>query len=255
MNSSQPEKLLSLKQAAEKLAVSVDVLLAWNEHNILKPTITSEGQIGYTEKQLDQFSAIRKILIPLATQAEQITTVQEPTEFITTAQTPAHTNQPADEQPKHDSFYRKFIKWAGNEFYSDDFIKDYLHNQVKDSLTFTFKAPKFRMPSTKTFSLALALLLLLGIGAFTQQYRIKFFTGKVVEKFEQATNSGPSVLASQTSKMKIAGNISFRLPVTIKEQTTLKKNLLVEGTSVFKKNITAPNVIYGIKAGDHILIT
>src|SRR6185369_6091639 len=84
MNSSQPEKLLSLKEAAEKLAVSVDVLLAWNEHNILKPTITPEGQIGYTEKQLDQFSAIRKTLIPLANEAPQLPTMQQqPAEIVT----------------------------------------------------------------------------------------------------------------------------------------------------------------------------
>src|SRR5579862_4203489 len=54
-----PQKFLSLKEAALKLAVSVDVLLKWNEQNILKPTITPEGEVGYTEEQINHFLAIR----------------------------------------------------------------------------------------------------------------------------------------------------------------------------------------------------
>src|SRR6185312_12748035 len=54
-----PQKFLSLKQAALKLAVSVDVLLKWNEQNILKPTITPTGEVGYTEDQINHFIAIR----------------------------------------------------------------------------------------------------------------------------------------------------------------------------------------------------
>src|SRR5579872_2658322 len=54
-----PQKFLSLKEAALKLAVSVDVLLKWNEQNILKPTITPEGEIGYTEDQINHFISIR----------------------------------------------------------------------------------------------------------------------------------------------------------------------------------------------------
>ncbi|HSW88919.1 MAG TPA: MerR family transcriptional regulator, partial [Candidatus Saccharimonadales bacterium] len=58
------KKLITLQQAAEKLAVSVDTLLSWNEHHILKPTISSDGQIGYTEEQLDQFSKIKRFSSP-----------------------------------------------------------------------------------------------------------------------------------------------------------------------------------------------
>src|SRR6266550_8107058 len=54
-----PQKFLSLKEAAQKLAVSVDVLLNWNEQNILKPTITPEGEVGYTEDQINHFIEIR----------------------------------------------------------------------------------------------------------------------------------------------------------------------------------------------------
>jgi hypothetical protein len=52
-------ELLSLKEAAEKLGVPSTLLLAWNEHNILKPTITQSGEAGYTKEQIDSFIAIQ----------------------------------------------------------------------------------------------------------------------------------------------------------------------------------------------------
>jgi hypothetical protein len=55
------QKLITLQEAAQKLAVSIDVLLKWNEINILKPTITALGQVGYTEEQVNHFLAIRKL--------------------------------------------------------------------------------------------------------------------------------------------------------------------------------------------------
>ncbi len=62
MSTAQINNLLTLQEAAEKLNVSVGTLLSWNQENILKPTITEEGEIGYTQKQLDQFLTIRKII-------------------------------------------------------------------------------------------------------------------------------------------------------------------------------------------------
>ena len=55
------EKLITLKQASEILSVSIEALLAWNQHNILKPTITPEGEIGYTQNQISQFLAIKQL--------------------------------------------------------------------------------------------------------------------------------------------------------------------------------------------------
>src|SRR6185369_6534820 len=54
MSTAQPnnlEKFITLQQAAEKLGVSIETLLSWNQHNILKPTIT----------QTDQFIIIRQL--------------------------------------------------------------------------------------------------------------------------------------------------------------------------------------------------
>src|SRR5260221_13316303 len=73
-----PSKLLTLQEAANVLAVSIDVLLRWNEHQILKPTITQAGQIGYTQAQIDQFMRIQQSLRAARPQTEKIAT--SPTE-------------------------------------------------------------------------------------------------------------------------------------------------------------------------------
>jgi DNA-binding transcriptional MerR regulator len=53
-------KLLTLKQAAEVLDVSVETLLEWNNNNILKPTITTSGEVVYKQEQINKFLAIQK---------------------------------------------------------------------------------------------------------------------------------------------------------------------------------------------------
>lgn len=62
MDTAHLEKLITLKQAAERLNVSIETLLSWNQHNILKPTITQDGEIGYTENQFNQFLTIRQAM-------------------------------------------------------------------------------------------------------------------------------------------------------------------------------------------------
>ena len=57
-----PGEFFTLKQAAEMLAVSVDTLLEWNDNNILKPTITQNGEIGYRKEQIDKFLTIQKFI-------------------------------------------------------------------------------------------------------------------------------------------------------------------------------------------------
>lgn len=63
------ETLLSLKEASQRLNVSIDTLILWNQHNILKPTITKEGVVGYTEHQLTQFVIMRNLMLENATPA------------------------------------------------------------------------------------------------------------------------------------------------------------------------------------------
>jgi len=66
MNSARPENtnsLVSLYKAAQTLGVTVDVLLSWNEHEILKPTFTTTGEIVYTQDQIDKFLQIQQSLL------------------------------------------------------------------------------------------------------------------------------------------------------------------------------------------------
>lgn len=57
-----PENFYTLKQAAELLNVSAETLLEWNDNNILKPTITPNGIIGYKVEQINKFLEIQKLV-------------------------------------------------------------------------------------------------------------------------------------------------------------------------------------------------
>lgn len=54
------QNLLTLQEAALKLDVPVEVLLKWNEFDILTPKITLDGKIGYTQEQINQFLTIKQ---------------------------------------------------------------------------------------------------------------------------------------------------------------------------------------------------
>lgn len=71
-------EFLTLQEAAKALAVSIDVLLAWNDHNILKPTVTPTGEVGYRKEQIDHFLAIKRA-----------TTPANPSNFMPISPTPA----------------------------------------------------------------------------------------------------------------------------------------------------------------------
>lgn len=62
MNTVHSEKLYTIKEASIALGVSIDTLLSWNHHNILKPTITPQGEIAYTKAQIDHFKIIRSTM-------------------------------------------------------------------------------------------------------------------------------------------------------------------------------------------------
>ncbi|HWY78770.1 MAG TPA: hypothetical protein VNW29_00260, partial [Candidatus Sulfotelmatobacter sp.] len=237
-----PLKFLTLKEAAQKLAVSIDVLIKWNHQNILKPTITPEGEVGYTEEQINHFIQIRN--------SSQQTEVLPPTQIEPGR---AHKLVIKSSKPNH---YQKFVQWIGKGFYKDDFIKDYLKSQIKDSLTITVEKPSFKLPPRRNMLIAVAMLLMLVGVWFTQQYQIKFFVSKIQNAINSQAESisSPNVLGSQTSKLKLIGRIIFRLPVVLSDQVSVGSDLHVDGKGVFKGNITAPNIIYDIKGGNNVSI-
>lgn len=52
-------KFIPLKKAAQIIGVSIETLLKWNDLNILKPTITQSGEIGYLDQQITSFLALQ----------------------------------------------------------------------------------------------------------------------------------------------------------------------------------------------------
>jgi hypothetical protein len=226
MDNSRPQNLpesYSLNQAARKLGVSVDTLLSWNDKDILTPQISPLGQISYTKDQLEQFQKA----------------------FPVRPSSPESSSKPS-------GLYQKLIAWIGNGFYEDEFIKQYLNSQIKDSLTYTFK-----LPSTKVLALAFTVIAVITLAGFTQQHRIKF----LFEKINKATNlamyssAQTKVLGEQTSKVQLTGNIIFKLPLMAKEDVSIGKNLSVDGTGEFKGDLTAPNIIYDIRAGKNVTVS
>src|SRR6185437_6676381 len=95
--------------------------------------------------------------------------------------------------------------------------------------------------------------IVIGTIAFTQAVIKSNQPSKV--SIQQAPADRPSVLGSETSKLKLVGNIHFRLPLVSENEVKINKTLEVAGKSVFKSDITAPNVLYGIKAGTGVVIT
>jgi hypothetical protein len=64
MDSSNPniqKKLLTLNEAAQELGISVDSLLQLNDFDILKPSITPDGEVGYTRQQIEKFLAVQRL--------------------------------------------------------------------------------------------------------------------------------------------------------------------------------------------------
>ncbi|MGI8419437.1 MAG: MerR family transcriptional regulator, partial [Candidatus Levyibacteriota bacterium] len=251
-----PKKLFTIQEAAHKLAVSVDVLLEWNESHILKPTITSTGEIGYTENQLNKFQQIqRTLLTPTKTE------VQSKSEEAKPGRAHAAPEEPIvpPVQPSRNGLYRRFINWIGNGFYEDEFIKEHLKSQVRQSLTL-----HVRRPSRKTFIITTIILFAIMSAGINQEYRFKFLFDKVNYRSNQAESG---VLGTTTSKLKLGGNVTFALPVILKQDVTAKKNvsvggnvsvgknLTVQGTGTFTGNLTAPNILYSVVAGNNVSLT
>src|SRR6266849_3240606 len=104
------------------------------------------------------------------------------------------------------SWYQKCIKWVGNGFYQDEYVKDYLKSQIRDSFTFHLK-----LLSKKILSITSCIAIILGVGLFTQQKNIQ----RLSKKYLAARPEIKDVLGASTSKIKLSGSVIFRTPVTL----------------------------------------
>ncbi len=245
--SKKNKKLLSLQEASEILGVLPEVLINWNEHQILKATITESGEIGYSKEQLSKFQTI--------TSSPQEEVAISPSQPATSVKLPeAEIASPSSIVSAFSlkTLIGRILHWIGIGFYEDEFIKEYLKSQVKESLSL-----QFRMPSKNVALVLISIATVLLTAGLTQQNRIRFLVNEFQNnsKDAQAVRKAQEVLAANASKIKLTGNIIFTLPVNSKQDTTIDKNLRVGGQSVFVGNITAPNVIYSITAGDNIILS
>src|SRR4030042_2827188 len=225
-----PKQFINIQKAAKILAVSVKTLLDWNENNILKANITPEGEIGYTQDQLNQFLEIRK-------QQPKSENDQYPSNRFSVSNKPSST-----------TMYQRILNWLGEQFYEDEYIKDFLKSQVRQSFTFTL-----RPPSKRVFSITTGIIFILITTLLTQQNHIK----SLFENYKGTSNRQiqSNVLSAEISKLKLAGIVTMQTPLIGKENVSFEKNLYVQGEGVFVGNITAPNIIYEVREGDNIIIT
>ena len=71
----------------------------------------------------------------------------------------------------------------------------------------------------------------------------------------RTSNPLNNVLGAETSRLKLSGIVIFQTPIIGKEDSNFEKNLYVRGEGIFTGNITAPNIVYSIRGGDHVNIT
>jgi hypothetical protein len=95
------DKFLSLSEASEMLQVSVETLLEWNDSNILKPTITQDGKVGYRQGQIDKFLSIQQLSLTTITnsQSAQANIFATHPNTVFTENITVNTNIPHDSSP------------------------------------------------------------------------------------------------------------------------------------------------------------
>src|SRR5258706_8430702 len=209
MDSTDPNSktnLLTRTQAAHRLAVSVNRLLELEKQQLLKPTVTLTGERLYSTEQLDNFVKNKNLNNDL----------QNPTPSVNKDVQPAqHVSKSGG------NFYHKSVKWLGRGRYNEKYIKDYLVSQIRDSLTFNVKRP-----SKKTISIASGAIFVIALGLISQQSKLQSF---LKNNNDATRQDNKAVLGASTSRLKLAGNVIFAVPITAKEDVTLSKNLLVLG--------------------------
>jgi len=237
-----PSQLCTFEEAAQKIAVSFVELKELDRKNLLKPSVAQDGNLFYTQEQLDSFLANKDTLL---SQIESSLNVNGgmPGRATNVAE---NTNLRRVGTSSGRNLYQKILQWIGYIHYNDDYAEDY-------SKSLSSNDSEFRPPSIRTLAITTCIAIVIGTIAFTQAVIKSNQPSKV--SIQQAPADRPSVLGSETSKLKLVGNIHFRLPLVSENEVKINKTLEVAGKSVFKSDITAPNVLYGIKAGTGVVIT
>ena len=207
-----PKNLLTLAETAQQLGVSVDTLLLWNEYQILKPTITHEGTIGYTQEQVAQFLLIQQSFKQQGAQSVS-TQTQNTLPLASLEQTTLHSlPSSAKNTPEQNSSNQDFRSVASKG----------------TPLTTEYWQPIILFSGLSVISALLAIVVL------TQQAHIKTLVNDAVASLEYTSSS-------QTSSMAL----NQHLPVAMSSQTkTINPNGIEKNSqsneSIFAKQPTNP---------------
>ncbi|MDO8270041.1 MAG: MerR family transcriptional regulator, partial [Candidatus Levybacteria bacterium] len=227
------EKLYNLKQASQKLGVSIDTLQYLSERYAVVPVIDSKGQFWYNLQDLQTLLSRNASRNPSNVHAEN----------------PIGQSSAFPGNKRLRTGFGGLVEWVGGWFAEHEREKKNLSSDLKLFIEFSSLKPTKKKT---VYGLAVIALLMLGMV-------IVEASGLTKPKRDELALTVPEdqgeVLAASTSKVKLTGSIVFALPVDSKEKVTVRDDVLVEGESVFIGNITAPNVLYGIVAGDNVTLS
>jgi len=203
------EKLLTLKQASEQLGVSIETLLSWNQNNILKPTITEQGEIGYTQNQLSQFLTIRQLILN-PTQATP--TLQQQPQIVHQI-----APKPIDALPLEPHLQsvhpRPFLQ------------EDFAHVDLKAQMETLSQVSGIKHVSPRLMvSLGIVLTVMVTIAVFPEHGILSLLPDQYAANYQKLTQNSDQVLGQQTSKLKIPGQIIATLPIQNKNDSADLQN-------------------------------
>lgn len=228
MDSARPnntKNLLSLKQAAERLAVSTDVLLNLNEFNILKPTITLSGEIGYTEEQIENFLIIQQLAIT------------EPRSKSLNQRDYAHVNQPS---PTH----TQLNTLPSSSYNSANEIKDYVNLESR---------PRSGSKSEKSKSTQFLTLASISFVFFSLIFYFPTIQNHLnrMNGVSQVQGLGNSAANSKISELNPEGSTTLVSPIPIKNKPASDNNLTSENTNPSWKNVAFLNKVFDSKTANN----
>jgi hypothetical protein len=177
-NSSSKRKFLTLSQAAQELGVSIDTLLQWNEFNILKPTITLSGDVGYTQEQIDKFSTIQQISRDNKMISEK-DEISQQSEAI-----PVESSDDKETLRVHSQVNNLFVNNTRN-----------IYAEPPQSLGASKKEDKKPFPFKLISYLSIIIILLIITATQLDKFKILLDRGQLISQGE--TDGGKKVLASQ----------------------------------------------------------
>ncbi len=219
--------LLSLQQASEKLGVTIATLLEWNEHNILKPTITQIGEIGYTQEQIDQFLIIRKL-----SQTGQITSVKTEAVSSSSEQIEKTSNllPPQNSMPIENNITPDKPNYLPLE--SAPVVNESGKNGFK------FTTPMLFLSFAGIIAVMISVL-------YIAQGNLNTLSNQQGNGSVKVSDNNGNTPTAQTSSYGYSGQSTPSHPIELADELSIAKNIYNVGESILREKIVQPTPFYG----------